>query len=190
MPSSSAWSRRRRRDGDPCGWCVGPGPGAMPRGWPMSSRLWAPGTWLGAADSGTPRRSLLGGLDLQSGRGQEEAGGREASSHLVACVLHHGPSASHRGSGWEAPAAWLSPASLPVLLTTLSVSHLSLLFAMCLCLCALCFLSTLCLSLPLQLSQIFSPPCSAHHFPLMHFCFWSAAPSLPSLRFPLPAISC
>lgn len=176
-----------RRDGDPCGWCVGWDQGqGHAQGPSRCLRLWAPRTWLGAADSGTPGGHCTGGLD-KSGRGREEArGGEEASGHLDCLRPAPGPSANHRGSGWEAPAALASP-RLCLSYWRLSQSpSLSIAFSrhVSLSVCSLLFLYLLsAFSLPLQLSRLFS--CTLRpSFPSAILFHQSAAPSLPSLRFP------
>lgn len=114
------------------------------------------------------------------------AGKPQATS--IACVLHHGPSANHRGSGWEAPAALAFPlVSACPIGDSLSL-HLSLspFLAMCLCLCALCFfcissLPFLCLSSSLPSFLL----CSAHLSPHA-FLFLVRSPLLAISSFPSP----
>lgn len=152
-----------------------------------------PRTWLGAADSGTPGGHCWVAWTSQAGA-RRRLGGGEASGHLD-CLRPAPPTAPLQTTEAQVGRRlrhWLSPSSLPVLLATLSVSiSLYRLFSPCVSVCVLSAFSVspLCLfSASPALSRLFS--CAPPIFPLVHFCFWSAAPSSPSLRFPLPAISC
>lgn len=190
MPSSSApgAAQEEEEDGDPCGWCVGPGPGPCPGAQPMSSPpVGTRGRGLVLLTVGPPAVTAGWPGQVRQGPGGGWGAGKPQATS-IACVLHHGPSANHRGSGWEAPAALAFPlVSACPIGDSLSL-HLSLspFLAMCLCLCALCFfcissLPFLCLSSSLPSFLL----CSAHLSPHA-FLFLVRSPLLAISSFPSP----
>lgn len=113
------------------------------------------------------------------------AGKPQATS--IACVLHHGPSANHRGSGWEAPAALAFPLVSACPIGDSLNLHLSVTFSchVSLSVCSLLFLYLLsAFSLPFQLSPVFSPVLRPS-FPRA-FLFLVRSPLLAISSFPSP----
>lgn len=200
MPSSSApGAAQEEKDGDPGGWCVGPGPhpGAQPMSFPP---VGARGHGLVLLTVGPP--AVTAGCPGQAGPGPGGGWGCwEASGHLSTCVLDHGPSPPQTTEAQvgRRPALVFSlvsacpvgdSVSIPVLRSLLSLYHL---FSPCVSVYALSAFSVspLFLSLPflcrLQLSPSFLL-CSAH-LSSCEFLFPVLSPLLTFISLSLPSLA-